>query len=113
MRSIPFAFLGMTAIVFTWGPVVALTEPNNQPTPALAAAPMPRWLRSLPHEGAMQYRYRGQTVYNVPPGCGDLPGTLYDMAGRVLCHPDGGFTGLGDRRCPDVAAPRSAGRPVW
>lgn len=111
MKLVPWVFVAATALVFLWGGIVATTEHNKRPAHA-GAAPMPAWLRDLPHEGAMQYRYQGKTVYYVPPGCCDLPGMLYDDQGRLLCHPDGGFTGLGDRRCPDFADTRTDGRPL-
>lgn len=110
MRAIPALFAALTIAVFAWGFAVALNEANERAQEEVV--PMPEWLRALPHKGAMQYRYQNQTVYYVPPGCCDLPGTLYDRQGNVLCHPDGGFTGLGDRRCPDFADKRTGGRPV-
>jgi hypothetical protein len=60
-----------------------------------------------------EYRYRRQAVYFVPARCCDVPSDLYDRDGQVLCHPDGGFTGKGDRRCPDFYAARTDERVVW
>lgn len=49
----------------------------------------------------IQYEYRGQLVYYVPPplGCGDCFSKLYDASGKVLCSPDGGIAGFGDGKC--------------
>jgi len=37
-----------------------------------------------------RYVYIGQVVYYVPPHCCDIPGSLYDADGNVLCNPGGG-----------------------
>lgn len=60
-----------------------------------------------------RYEYRGGTVYYVPPRCCDIPGTLYDASGTILCQPDGGFSGSGDGRCPDFAAERRNEKIIW
>ncbi len=60
-----------------------------------------------------RYNYEGQTVYYVPPMCCDMFSRLYDASGNVICHPDGGFTGMGDGRCPDFFAKRTDGTLIW
>lgn len=60
-----------------------------------------------------KYRYEGRTVYYVPPSCCDVPSRLYDADGKVICGPDGGFTGKGDGKCPHFFERRSAGRQIW
>ena len=60
-----------------------------------------------------RYEYNGGTVYYVPARCCDVPSTLYDASGTVLCHPDGGFTGSGDGRCPDFVAERRNEKILW
>ena len=60
-----------------------------------------------------QYQYRGQTVYYLPPRCCDIPSTLYDPKGVVMCSPDGGFTGRGDGKCADFFAERKNEQIVW
>ena len=60
-----------------------------------------------------RYEYRDAEVYYVPPRCCDVPSTLYDASGTVLCHPDGGLAGDGDGRCPDFLAERRNEKIVW
>ena len=59
------------------------------------------------------YDYRGQVVYYVPPRCCDIFGDLYNAAGQIICHPDGGLAGRGDGRCPDFESRRTNERIVW
>ena len=60
-----------------------------------------------------RYDYKGVQVYYVPPRCCDVPGTLYDEAGEVLCGPDGGLSGRGDGRCPDFFTARRNEQIIW
>ena len=59
------------------------------------------------------YDYRGQVVYYVPPRCCDIFGDLYNAAGQIICHPDGGLAGRGDGRCPDFESRRTNERIIW
>jgi len=92
--------------------------------PADAPPDTPAWLTELiqrlerepvanPPASIVRYRYKGQTVYYLPPRCCDVPSNLYDADGRVLCHPDGGITGSGDGRCPDFLTERTDEHLVW
>jgi hypothetical protein len=74
----------------------------------LAAAP----LANPPHR-ILRYRYEGSTVYYVPAICCDQPSELYDDQGRVICRPDGGFSGRGDGRCPGFHAGKSGETLIW
>ena len=60
-----------------------------------------------------QYEYNGQVVYFVPAHCCDISSILYDAEGNVLCNPDGGITGKGDRRCPDFFDQRTNEQLIW
>lgn len=60
-----------------------------------------------------RYTYKGQEVYYLTGRCCDVPGKLFDAAGKVLCEPDGGFTGRGDGRCPDFVEQRQNETLVW
>jgi hypothetical protein len=60
-----------------------------------------------------RYDYAGQVVYYVPPRCCDVFGDLYNEAGKVICHPDGGLAGRGDGRCPGFASRRTHGTIIW
>lgn len=84
----------------------------------------PAWLTTLIHELESQpvgnppafiarYDYRGQVVYYLPPRCCDIPSNLYDAAGAIICHPDGGLSGSGDGRCSGFFAQRTNEKVVW
>jgi hypothetical protein len=71
---------------------------------------LPQWLQlkilkfesmppSNPPRSVHQSSYEGKTVYYIPPICCDIGSELYDETGKLLCSPDGGFTGRGDGRC--------------
>ena len=49
----------------------------------------------------------------VAPMCCDIPGTLYDKDGNILCHLDGRMTSLGKDQCPEFYDDRSTGVLVW
>jgi Domain of unknown function (DUF6970) len=52
-------------------------------------------------------------VLHVPPQCCDVVSDLYNAAGQVICHPDGGLTGTGDGRCPDFFTQRNNEVILW
>ena len=60
-----------------------------------------------------RYEYNGQLVYYVPPHCCDIPGSLYDADGNVLCNPGGGIKGDGDGRCSDFISKRTNEQLIW
>jgi len=59
------------------------------------------------------YEYEGRIVYYVPPRCCDMFSDLYDAAGQLTCHPDGGLTGHGDGRCADFLSQRTNETILW
>jgi hypothetical protein len=84
----------------------------------------PAWLNTLitklgrepvanPPVSIARFDYHGQTVYFVPQRCCDIMSTLYNAAGEIIGHPDGGITGEGDGRASDFFDERSNKRPVW
>jgi hypothetical protein len=110
------------------------TDPPGYTQPSIATvrlwtkrqgqAKPPEWLAILiktlesepvanPPARITQFEFRGQTVYYLPPRCCDIPSTLYDAQGAVLCSPDGGFTGRGDGKCTDFFSTRTNERPIW
>ncbi|MDP3062845.1 MAG: hypothetical protein Q8O40_06510 [Chloroflexota bacterium] len=91
---------------------------------AVPALGVPDWLADLiqrmenepvtnPPASVVQYEYKGQTVYYVPPRCCDIFGNLYDASGNLIGHPDGGITGQGDGRVPDFFKERKNETGVW
>jgi len=91
---------------------------------AAGAEPRPKWLTALiedlekepvanPPALVARYEYKGQVVYYLPPRCCDIWSNVYDDAGAIICHADGGFSGDGDGRCPDFFALRTGGKILW
>jgi hypothetical protein len=60
-----------------------------------------------------QYRFNGETVYYIPPQPYDIPSTLYNSDGEIICSPDGGLTGYGDGKCPTFFKKRRGGTLIW
>jgi hypothetical protein len=95
--------------------------PSGGPVPQ---TPMPAAVAALIHELESQppanppafvasYDYQGEVVYYVPPRCCDIFGDLYNAAGQIICHPDGGLAGHGDGHCPDFETARSSEKILW
>jgi hypothetical protein len=67
----------------------------------------PQWLvdkmdfyqQSRPDINAQLTKYQGKIAWYIPPRCCDIPSELYDEAGTLICHPDGGLAGS-DGKCP-------------
>jgi len=57
--------------------------------------------------------YKDNIVYYVSPRCCDIPSTLYDEEGNVICSPDGGFSGKGDEKCTDFFDTRKDCVTIW
>lgn len=68
---------------------------------------------SNPPASVWQYTFNNQTVYYIPPVCCDVYSDLYDDKCNLICHPDGGFTGMGDGKCPDFLKNRKDPRLIW
>lgn len=60
-----------------------------------------------------RYTYNDKVVYYLSGRCCDIPSTLYDVEGNVLCEPDGGFTGKGDGHCTDFFEKRTEETLIW
>lgn len=55
----------------------------------------------------------GEVYFYVPPRCCDIFGALYSASGEFVCNPDGGITGKGDGKCPELAGKLKEGELVW
>jgi len=66
-----------------------------------------------PPQSIWRYDYKGQAVYFVPAQCCDIPSTVYDTDGNIICAPDGGLTGEGDGGCPDFFSTRNNEQLIW
>jgi len=113
MRPSSFPLLGLVALCALSTCGADATTPDELP-----------WLRDLirrleaeparnPPAVIVEYDYKGELVYYLPPACCDIPSDLYDRKGALICHPDGGFTGHGDGRCPGFLTERSNARVIW
>jgi len=61
-----------------------------------------------------KYSYKDSEVFYFPPlYCCDIPSELYNIEGKVMCSPDGGFAGVGDGKCPDFLEERKDGVLLW
>jgi hypothetical protein len=85
---------------------------------------IPEWVSKLitelkaeppdnPPTRIVRYLYREHTVYYQPPRCCDVSSQLFDESGKVICLPDGGFTGRGDGKCPDFFKERKNEKIIW
>lgn len=107
----------------------APTSANTiEPTPTTAAAfdntKRPAWLeakirqhykaeKANPPIHIYSYQYNGLTVYHESTPCCDQFTNLYNAAGQLLCHPEGGLTGRGDGKCGDFSETRTEEKLVW
>jgi hypothetical protein len=84
----------------------------------------PQWLRNRiqrilatrkrnPIIRIVRYQYAGQPVYYESAPCCDQQSTVYDTAGKVLCHPEGGLTGKGDGGCANFDKRKTNEQLVW
>jgi hypothetical protein len=86
--------------------------------------PRPEWIDALiakyesepianPQREIFRYKFEGKIVYYVPPICCDIPSQLFSEEGKLICYPDGGFTGRGDDRCPTFHKLKREEQLVW
>ena len=59
------------------------------------------------------YSYQNKTVYYVTAPCCDFFTDLYDEDCKLMGHPDGGITGIGDGKFPDFIKTRSKENLLW
>jgi hypothetical protein len=52
-----------------------------------------------PPASVWKWVHKGVTYYYITSDCCDQYSDLYDMSGKLICHPDGGMTGKGDGKC--------------
>ncbi|PCH88957.1 MAG: hypothetical protein COB88_02530 [Flavobacteriales bacterium] len=67
----------------------------------------------IPAASIWQYTYHDSIVYLVAAPCCDQFNPLYDEDCKIICHPDGGITGKGDRRCTDFHSKATNKKLVW
>ncbi|MCX6783838.1 MAG: RDD family protein [candidate division WWE3 bacterium] len=73
-----------------------------------AAAPV-----ANPPAALLKCLYNGQTVIYQPAHCCDVPSRVYDFNGKMICSPDGGFTGQGDGKCSNFNMLKQNCEVIW
>ncbi|MCY7291827.1 MAG: hypothetical protein LH615_06550 [Ferruginibacter sp.] len=59
------------------------------------------------------YIYKNKKVFYVPAVCCDMFSDLYNDSCRIMGHPDGGFTGLGDGNFADFDTAKKQEKLLW
>ncbi|MEM8902013.1 MAG: hypothetical protein AAGC85_28150 [Bacteroidota bacterium] len=60
-----------------------------------------------------RYQYEGESVFKFKGGCCDQFEFVYSNQCEYICAPSGGFTGLGDGRCPNFSEEATHEELVW
>jgi hypothetical protein len=74
----------------------------------LAAEPV-----TNPPSAIYSYTFESKTVYYLPPVCCDNFSDLYNDSCQIIAHPDGGFTGKGDRKAPNFHDDKKDEKLIW
>jgi hypothetical protein len=105
-----------------------LTETVNKAVPnkpeADSLAPLPICIKAMiekmktepvtnPPSKIYSYTFNNKTVYYVPGVCCDNFSDLYDDSCKIIAHPDGGFTGKGDRKLPTFHDEKKNEKIIW
>jgi hypothetical protein len=77
--------------------------------------PLPNQAQAVgnPPKSIWRYDYKGQTVYYVPEQCCDQGSSLFGANGKLICVPDGGFSGASDGHCSDFFQERKNEKFIW
>lgn len=119
-------FLGLSACVADGSEAPAIKPGKGLSAPSAPNrwAELPQPLQELarqiqdgpvsnPPDQFLRHRIEGRSYYYRPARCCDFYSELYDAAGRLVCHPDGGLTGRGDGRCPGLMERAGPGELLW
>jgi hypothetical protein len=97
---------------------------SSAPSNRVEVGGVPEWLRirladydaqpgAAAPRAVFQVRYGDGVAFYVQAGCCDQLDPLVDANGVLVCYPTGGYTGLGDGKCPDALPPVGERREVW
>ncbi len=97
---------------------------SSAPSNRVEVGGAPEWLRirladydaqpgAAAPRAVFQVRYGGGVAFYVQAGCCDQLDPLVDANGVLVCYPTGGYTGLGDGKCPGALPPVGERREVW
>jgi hypothetical protein len=123
MHVVSRAFIASFIISLASSACSQQTVPDAKATQP-AAEPRPEWVSALitqyeserianPQREILRYKFEDKIVYYVPPICCDIPSKLFSEEGKLMCYPDGGFTGRGDDRCPTFHKLKREEQLVW
>ncbi|MEK7652954.1 MAG: hypothetical protein AAB358_00500 [Patescibacteria group bacterium] len=84
----------------------------------------PTWIKTLidtkknsplenPPSTIRKCTYQNKIVYYVSSPCCDQYNYLYDDNNKVICAPDGGFTGNGNGKCSDFSLDKNNCELIW
>ena len=97
---------------------------GSSPSNRVEIGGVPEWLRirladydaqpgAAAPRAVFQVRYGDGLAYYTLAGCCDQLDPLVDASGVLVCYPTGGYTGLGDGKCPRALPPVVERREVW
>lgn len=96
------------------------TTPKDDDSLSKIPGGIPRLISTLerapvtnPPASIIEYEYKGQSVYYLPPSCCDMFSNLYNGNSVIIGHPDGGITGRGDGSVADFLEERKNGKLIW
>ncbi len=98
------------------GALLACPKKKKDKLPAWVQQKIAELEKQKPHSlqsYIKEYSYQGKKVYYIPADCCDQLNPLYDEKGNVICHPSGGFSGKGDRKCLDFNPKPDEGKLIW
>jgi hypothetical protein len=66
-----------------------------------------------PPAKVIEWSYHGEKYYYITSDCCDQFNYLYDDNCKIVCAPDGGFTGGGSGDCPDFSDGTLTTKVIW
>lgn len=66
-----------------------------------------------PPRSVIEYTYKGEKVYYIPPPCCDQFSDVFDSNCNLLGHPDGGMTGRGDGKLKGFQEEITDEKVIW
>jgi hypothetical protein len=120
-------FILISIILYGFGCHTPKAASNDEPTPegsTVVSDSLPVCVKVLiekfksepltnPPRKIYLYQYNDKKVYYVPAICCDNYSDLYNDSCRIMGHPDGGFTGKGDKSLPDFNEKKSGEKLLW
>ena len=109
-------FLFLTIIITACSSFQAGKKSKTVPVPAAIQKLIKKFQSEEiqnPPRAVYSYTFNSKTVYYVPAICCDFYSDLYDSKGKIIGHPDGGFTGRGDGTVAEFSQTRTNEKLIW